>query len=160
MIRSMRTLRVLSFAAAALLALFASGTPAGAQDAGLDQGWKHAIQYPCVRWNGNAEYHCRSDDRFGDNQTQSVKITNHTDKTVTVKWSEHHTKFCKVFGGRIEDHQFTIAPNQEISPFLLAPGNGIACRDVFLHGCTEGGQSKNCPDVITAVLRSWKGSDQ
>lgn len=159
MIRSMRTLRVLSFTAAALLAPFASGLPAGAQGAGLEQGWLLAIEHPCEHWKGT-EYRCLSDQKkFKNYQTQSVAIHNISPGTVTVQWDEFHTG-CGTLGDRIQHHQFTLAKDQVIGPFLLAPGNTITCREVFLVGCTEGGRSKSCPDVITAVHKSWKGSDQ
>jgi len=159
MIRSMRAVRVLSFAV--LLAAFASGIPAGAQDFGLDQGWKSAIEHNCDAWKGDTEYRCLSNGRFDNYQTQSVRIENKSDKTVTFDWSEYHSG-CGSNSSRIEDHQFQVEPGKKnaINAYLLAPGTRITCREVFLHSCKQGSEPKHCPAVLTAVLRSWKGSAQ
>ncbi|HEX3125840.1 MAG TPA: hypothetical protein VH394_00775 [Thermoanaerobaculia bacterium] len=120
--------------------------------------WKTRDTRDCQPWREGRELRCVFDNP--NVPTATVRVTNTSDSEVSFSYDEWHSR-CGQKGGRVETNRYRdVEPGESIVIQVLAPGNGVSCRESFVAECKRGSKPTPCTHLVRVQAALWVGNLQ
>lgn len=142
----------LALAALALAGAAALQPPPAAADHIVDQ------TVTCEKWNKDKEWRCLFKAANGG-PTAAVLAKQNVQESVAFEVAEFHS-ICGLPSNQIDASSHVLEGGAEKTLNVLCPGGGITCREMFIANCKVNGASRNCPEVLSVVGKTYKGGNQ